>query len=691
MQNIAIFASIGVAAVAVVYALILINVISKKPSGSKKMTDIAKAIADGAKAYLRRQYSTIALTIVVIFTVLLYLLGWKVAVGFLLGAILSATAGYLGMTTATKANVRTTQAARSSIGQALSIAFSSGMVMGLMVVSFGLFISATYWLIIRDIEAIIALGFGGSLVALFARVGGGIYTKAADVGADISGKIEAGIPEDDPRNPAVIADNVGDNVGDVAGMGADLYESYVDSIVVAMVLGIGLFAADRGIIIPLLIAAAGILSSILGSVVVRISRIGIALAMNCGIYLATILAAAASYLIARYLSGDLRIFYVVLVGLLVGIVIGFITEYFTSNRFQPVRNLAKSATGGTGPSIITGLALGMLSSVAPVLVVAAAIIIAYKILGLYGIALSAVGMLSTLGITLAADTYGPVADNAAGISEMAGLEPEVRAHTEALDAVGNTTAAIGKGFAIGSAALTALALFAGYTQAVGLSAINLLSSKVIAGLLLGAMLPFIFSSLAMQAVGQAAERIVAEVRRQFREIAGLLSGKTAADYKNCIKISTDSALRKMALPSLLAIASPVLVGFVLGPEALGGLLAGGVASGFLLALFMANAGGAWDNAKKYIESGNFGGKGSSDHKAAVIGDTVGDPLKDTAGPSLNILIKLMSIVAFLIAPLIITTYSLKVRAIVLGVIIVAIATYLIIAKYYGRRREKNTS
>ncbi|HPL01323.1 MAG TPA: sodium-translocating pyrophosphatase [bacterium] len=676
MGNIGIILAISASVVAIIYSMILVKTIKDRPKGSKKMADIARAIKTGASTYLSRQYSKIALTVIVIFTALLYLLGWKTALGFLIGASLSALAGYVGMSIAVRANVRTAEAAKSNLHKALNIAFDSGMVMSLMVVGLGLLASALFWVITKDTGALIALGFGGSLVALFARVGGGIFTKAADVGADLCGKVEAGIPEDDPRNPAVIADNVGDNVGDVAGMGADLYESYVDSIVVAMAIGVGLFSDDKGIYLPLVLASAGIAASILGSFLIRIlKKTKPQMTLNIGIYASALLMAGFSYLISKYYVADIKVFFLTLIGLVAGVAIGMITEYYTSDHNLPTRKLAASSEGGAGPNIISGLALGMVSTAYPVVIIAVAILVAYKLSDLYGIAIAAVGMLSTLGITLATDTYGPVADNAAGISEMAGLDPEARKNSEELDAVGNTTAAVGKGFAIGSAALTALALFAGYTQAVGLGSINLLEPRVIAGMLIGAMLPFIFSSLTIHAVGEAAKSIVDEVRRQFRTIPGIMTGKSSPDYKNCIKISTDSALRKMITPAIMAVSVPIAVGFTLGPEALGGLLGGGVATGFVLALFMANAGGAWDNAKKYIESGHLGGKGSDAHKAAVIGDTVGDPLKDTSGPSLNILIKLMSIVAFLIAPLVVVQYSFKIRAIVAGSIFVIVVLY----------------
>ncbi len=638
-----------VAALGICYGIYLIFWILKKPEGDSKMQEVAKAIQEGAAAFLGKQYRTIAIIGILIFIILFWLIGIRSALGFLIGAIFSVLSGYIGMNISVRANVRTTQAAKSSLAQALQIAFRSGAVMGLLVVSFGLLVVVGFYLLFKDVDALIALGFGGSLVALFARVGGGIYTKAADVGADMVGKVEAGIPEDDPRNPAVIADNVGDNVGDVAGMGADLYESYVDSIVVAMILGVAVFAHGKGLAIPLILAGVGLVSSILGTLFVRVSKSGAHSALNKGVAASTILMIILSFVAVKYFLGDLGIFYATVTGLLAGVVIGLSTQYYTSEKNKPAKSIAESAQTGAGPNIISGLAVGMISTVIPVLTISVAILLAWWFLGLFGIAIAAVGMLSTLGMTLAADTYGPVADNAAGIAEMADAGDEVRKRAEELDAVGNTTAAIGKGFAIGSAVLTALALFACYTQIVNLSVIDVIAPKVMVGLLIGAVMPFIFSSLTMKAVGQAAFKIVEEVRRQFKEIKGLMAGKAKPDYQKCVAISTSVALRQMILPSLLAILIPILTGFILGAEALGGLLVGAIVTGFLMAVMMANAGGAWDNAKKYIEAGNLGGKGSDAHKAAVVGDTVGDPFKDTSGPSLNILIKLMSIVALLIA------------------------------------------
>jgi len=639
--------------------------IMKKEEGTPKMREISRAIHEGAMAFLKQQYRILVVFMVIV-TGLLYYLGYsgllnngeRMAIAFLVGGVFSALAGNIGMRIATKSNARTANAAKKSINEGLKIAFSSGAVMGLCVVGLGLLgVTIFYWLY-GDPTIIYGFGFGASSIALFARVGGGIYTKAADVGADIVGKVEKGIPEDDPRNPAVIADNVGDNVGDIAGMGSDLFESYVDSIIAAMVIGVGLVAYknNEGIILPLILAAAGIISSIIGTYFVNAKKgSNPGRALDKGIWASAIIMTILSFILIMIIAKDIGIFFATIAGLVAGIIIGVSTEYYTSPDRRPTISIAEAAKTGAATTIIRGLSVGMFSTVVPVAAVCAAIYLAYYFAGLYGIAIAAVGMLSTLGITLATDCYGPVADNAAGIAQMAKMGPAVRRRAETLDSVGNTTAAIGKGFAIGSAALTALALFVSYIQVVSnlkgsAFIIDVTNPTVVIGLFIGAMLPFLFCAFSMGAVGRAAQKIVDEVRRQFKQIKGLMQGKAKPDYNKCISISTKSALRQMIAPSLLAIVSPIVVG-IWNLEALGGLLVGGTVTGFLLAVFMANAGGAYDNAKKYIESGKFGGKGSDTHKAAVVGDTVGDPFKDTAGPAMNILIKLMGVVALVFVPL----------------------------------------
>ncbi|MBI2654427.1 sodium-translocating pyrophosphatase [Candidatus Woesearchaeota archaeon] len=644
---------ISISILSLLVALFLAFYILKKPAGTAKMQEISEAIHKGALIFLKKEYEFLVIFILIVALIMFFFLenGQKLAISFIIGGFSSALAGNIGMRIATRANSRTTEATKKHIGEGLRLAFYSGSVMGLSVVGIGLLGVTILYQIFGDPNIIFGFGFGASSIALFARVGGGIYTKAADVGADLVGKVEKGIPEDDPRNPAVIADNVGDNVGDVAGMGADLFESYVNSIIAAMVIGVALFGVSH-VIFPLALAALGILASLIGIFFVRAKdEKHLFNALNNGLYISTILTAIFSFLLVKYQKLDIGIFYAALAGLIVGVVIGLFTEYMTSNKNAPTKSIAAAARTGAGTNVIQGLAVGMFSTLIPVLVVSIAVLVAYKFAGLYGIAIAGVGMLSTLGITLAIDTYGSVADNAAGISEMAKVGKDVREKTELLDAVGNTTAAIGKGFAIGSAALTALALFASFTQITKIQVMSISSPNVIIGLFIGGMLPFLFSSFAMQAVGKAASGIVEEVRRQWKEIKGLAKGKAKPDYERCIAISTRSALRQMVMPSLLAIFAPIIVGYFFGLEALGGLLVGSIVTGFSLAIFMANSGGAWDNAKKYIEAGNLGGKGSEAHKSAVVGDTVGDPFKDTAGPSLNILIKLMSIVAIVFVPL----------------------------------------
>lgn len=645
------------------FALYLAKRISKEEPGTDRMKEISGYIHEGAMAFLTREYKILSIFIIVVFIILGIFLNWLTAICFVVGAVFSILAGFFGMQVATKANVRTANAARHGQNKALQIAFSGGAVMGMSVVGLGIFGVGVLYIIFKDANIVTGFGLGASSIALFARVGGGIYTKAADVGADLVGKVEAGIPEDDPRNPAVIADNVGDNVGDVAGMGADLFESYVGSIISTLTLGAVVFNNTKNegtIFFPLILAAVGVVASIIGSLFVKgDEKSNPQKALNNGTYVSGIIVIIAAGILSKLMFGDFMAFLAIASGLVAGILIGQITERYTSGDYKHVKKIAKQSETGPATTIISGLSVGMYSTVLPVFFICVSIITAFFIMGglkdasmgLYGISLAALGMLSTTGMTVAVDAYGPIADNAGGIAEMSELPEGVRDITDKLDSVGNTTAAIGKGFAIGSAALTALALFASYSQAVNLNVIDLLNPVTLVGVLLGGVLPFFFAALSMEAVGKAANEMIEEVRRQFKAIPGLMEGKAKPDYKNCVDISTSAALKEMVLPGVLAVAIPILIGLLLGAEALGGLIAGGVVSGVLVAIFMSNAGGAWDNAKKYIETGEHGGKGSPAHKAAVVGDTVGDPFKDTAGPSMNILIKLMTIVSLVFAPI----------------------------------------
>ena len=635
------------------FAIMLRLHVIKQDPGNQKMREIADAIAEGARAFLTSEYRILIVFVALLFIVIGFGTGsWVTAGCFLVGSFFSTAAGYLGMSAAIRANCRTANAARTSgMRSALALAFSGGSVMGMAVVGLGLMGVGALYMITRDVSVLSGFSLGASSIALFARVGGGIYTKAADVGADLVGKVEAGIPEDDPRNPAVIADNVGDNVGDVAGMGADLFESYVGSLISALTLGL-VFYQESGIIFPLLLSACGIAASIIGTLLVKaIGGTDPHKALKTGEYSATALVVIAALALSRTFFGNYLAALTVITGLFVGVLIGFVTEIYTSGDYRFVKKVAGQSETGSATTIISGLAVGMQSTAVPILLVCIGILISNRLMGLYGIALAAVGMLSTTGITVAIDAYGPIADNAGGIAEMAGLDKSVREITDKLDSVGNTTAAIGKGFAIGSAALTALALFVSYAEAVKLTTIDILNAHVIVGLFIGGMLTFLFSAMTMESVSKAAHQMIEEVRRQFREKPGILKGTDRPDYASCVSISTKAALREMFLPGLMAVLAPLATGLILGPSALGGLLTGALVTGVLMAIFMSNSGGAWDNAKKYIEEGHHGGKGSDSHKAAVVGDTVGDPFKDTSGPSINILIKLMTIVSLVFAPL----------------------------------------